>query len=66
MKVEFADDFKDKENQLYIAVSGTPEDIKKRLLNVIKDIDIYSKPIQGIYVGSDSTINVITSKWNTK
>ncbi len=61
--IDFAHDFKDGENIVFIAVKGTPESILRELSRISTDASCYGKPHQGIIVKSDSTSQVITPNW---
>ncbi len=54
------------ENKLTVEIQGTKDAIREELLRLIEDIDRHGKPIQGIYIRSDSEINITTPIWNGK
>lgn len=62
--VNFAGDFREGENIVFIAIKGTPESISKELSRITLNSESYGKPIQGIVVNSGSVSHVITPIWN--
>lgn len=50
---------------LFVAISGTKETIRERLLEMVDQIDsAYGKPYQGCISACRWTIHVITPIWN--
>lgn len=64
--INFDQEFKEQENQVYIAISGNKQTIIEELQKIIKDMDNYTKPIQKNVVGLNYHTQVITPIWNNK
>jgi len=53
------------DSQLLIAITGSPERIRERLVQIIRDIDsIYGKPAQCTTLGYGVTVSVTTPIWD--
>lgn len=67
MNVNFDDYHKNPEDsQLQVILTGTPTGIKKKLQELINQIDTYGKPVQGRNMQHNVESHVITPMWNKK
>lgn len=65
MQIEIADEFKQADSLLIVALSGTPQEIRTQLERLCIDMK-RNKPGQGISIGADYTTQIITPVWNGK
>ena len=67
MKIQFDSDHDNATNsQVFIAITGTPDIIKRELEKILKDIKESRKPIQGIRCSIEGTSEIITPIYNGK
>jgi hypothetical protein len=65
MTQTFPDDHYDPHDcQVILAITGTKEGIKQRLLEIVKNLDKDGKPIQGNISNFWTVSTVITPVWN--
>lgn len=70
-KIEFDTEatqtYQNKDCVLLLAISGTKESIREKLLEMVAEIDNdYGKPIQGVVSRFNSISHVITPIWKNK
>ncbi len=65
MKIDFAKDHEGKPCQVYIAISGDANFIRKYLTRIASEA-YRNKPIQGTTLEPDGTCEVITPMWEGK
>lgn len=53
-------------SQVLIALTGTPATIKRELEQILRNIDEYGKPMQGITHSYNMTREVITPVWDER
>lgn len=54
------------DSQVLIALTGNPKMIRAELECIIRNIDVYNKPLQGIISSSGCVREVITPVWEGK
>lgn len=52
------------DSQVLIALTGSPLGIKQELEQILRNIETYGKPMQGIISSSECVREVITPVWN--